>query len=282
MANDNVTPWLHRYAVFVAACTLALILAGACVTSEIRALPGSTVAPPLTSTSVFLEQTHSIAGISVDILTAGLAIWLLMADKRSWMRLLGGAALVAIVGESLLGNYPILHALLAPLLFALMTAIALFTSNDWAQGPDIAEHWWQPSLRSLAVLMPILVLMQIALGAAYRHNAMSVLWHILNALIVLLFILVVGVAVMRQYPEHRSLRPAALALVVITSTQVLLGFAVFLVLIISSGNNIALVVSSVAHVVTGSLTLAATVVVVIQIRRHLCDVARPPDTPPSE
>lgn len=194
----------------------------------------------------------------------------------------GGAALVAIVGESLLGNYPILHALLAPLLFALMTAIALFTSNDWAQGPDIAEHWWQPSLRSLAVLMPILVLMQIALGAAYRHNAMSVLWHILNALIVLLFILVVGVAVMRQYPEHRSLRPAALALVVITSTQVLLGFAVFLVLIISSGNNIALVVSSVAHVVTGSLTLAATVVVVIQIRRHLCDVARPPDTPPSE
>jgi heme A synthase len=214
----------------------------------------------------------------VGVLTAGLAIWIWIADRRSWMRTLGGIAVLAIVVESLLGSYAILHALLAPLLFALLSAIALFTSKDWARGPEPAEYRWQPSLRSIGVLMPILVILQIALGAAYRHNAMNVLWHIFNALLVLLFILVVGVFVMRQYPKHGSLRSAAHALVMIASTQVLLGFTVFLVLLISKGNNLTLVISSVAHVVTGSLTLAATVVMAIQIRRHMRDVAPPEDS----
>jgi heme A synthase len=276
MAIDTETPvayrkGLHRYVMFLGMCTLALILAGACVTSETRALPGSTEVPPPTPASVFLEQAHSAAGIAVDLLTAGLAVWLLVGDKRSW--LLGGIALAAIVVESLLGRVPVLHALLAPLLFALMAAVALFTSKGWAEGPEPAECRWRPSLRSLGVLMPVLVFMQIGLGAAYRHSAMGVLSHILNALIVLLFILIVGVFVMRQYPQHRSLHPAAHALVVITSVQVLLGFTVFLVLIMSSRNNLALVVASVAHVVNGSLALAAAVVMVIQIRRHLRDVA---------
>ena len=282
MANDKANSdtqlrALHRHVVFLAACTLMLILAGASVTSVIRALPGSTVAPPPTSTSRLLEQVHSIAGIVVDVLTGGLAIWLLVAEKRSTMRMSGAIALVVMVGESFLGGYPILHALVAPLLFTLLAAMAVFTSQSWAEGPEPADYRWQPSMRSLGILMPILVFVQIGLGAAYRHNAMGVLSHILNALLVLLFILVVGVFIMRQYPEHRSLRPAAHALVVITSVQVLLGFAVFLVLIISSGNNAALVVSSVAHVVNGSLALAATVVMVIQIRRHLRDVTPPPE-----
>jgi heme A synthase len=280
MAIDTDSPvgyikGLHRYVLFLAMCTLLLILAGACVTSETRALPGSTEVPPPTSTSMLLEQTHFAAGIAMDILTAGLAVWLMIAERRSWVRLLGGIASGAVVVESLLGRVPVLHALLAPVLFSLMVAIALFTSKGWAQGPEPADCRWRPSLRSLGILMPILAFMQIGLGAAYRHNTMGVLSHILNALIVLLFTLVVGVFVMRQYPQHRSLHPAAHALVVITSVQVLLGFTVFLVLIMSSRNNVALVVASVAHVVNGSLALAAAVVMVIQIRRHLRDVAPP-------
>jgi heme A synthase len=285
MENDTVSSsasaynaGLYAYSVLLAACTLVLIMMGACVTSEIRALPGSTVVPPPTSTSALLDQAHYIAGIAVGVLTAGLAIWIWVADRRSWMRTLGGIALLAIVAESLLGSFPILHALLAPLLFALLSAIALFTSKDWARGAEPAEYGWQPSLRSIGVLLPVIVFMQIALGAAYRHNAMGVLWHIFNALLVLLLILVVGVFVIRQYPKHRSLRPAAHALVIIASTQVLLGFTVFLVLLISKGNNLTLVISSVAHVVTGSLTLAATVIMVIQIRRHMRDVALPEDS----
>ncbi len=122
---------------------------------------------------------------------------------------------------------------------------------------------------SLGFAIPILVVLQIGLGAAFRHNAMGVLWHILNAMIVLLVILIVGIFVLRQYPEHPSLRPAALALVIIAGVQVLLGFSVYLVLLMSSENNSGLIVTGVLHVANGALTLAASVVLALQMRRNI-------------
>ena len=114
--------------------------------------------------------------------------------------------------------------------------------------------------------------LQITLGAAFRHNATGVVWHILNAGITLLLIMVLGVCVLRQFPEHPSLRPAAVWLLVITGVQVLLGFTVYMVMLIVSANNMTLIVSGVLHVMTGSLTLAASVVMWLEIRR--CDAAR--------
>jgi hypothetical protein len=84
---------------------------------------------------------------------------------------------------------------------------------------------------------------------------------------VLLLIMVWGVCVLRQYPEHPTLRPKAIALLVITGVQVLLGFAVYLVLLIVSRNNGALIVAGVLHVLNGSLTLAASVVLALELRR---------------
>jgi heme A synthase len=98
---------------------------------------------------------------------------------------------------------------------------------------------------------------------------MGVIWHILDAMIVLLVILMAGVFVLREYPDHPSLRPAALALLIITGVQVLLGFSVYLVLLISSENNSGLIVTGVLHVVNGSLTLAASVVLAIQMKQNI-------------
>jgi heme A synthase len=102
---------------------------------------------------------------------------------------------------------------------------------------------------------------------------MGVLWHILDALIVLAVAMVAGVCVIRQYEEHNSLRPAALALLIIAGVQVLLGFAVYLTLLMSSENNIGLIVTGVLHVVNGSLTLAASVVLAMQMNRNLIQLS---------
>ena len=67
---------------------------------------------------------------------------------------------------------------------------------------------------------------------SYRYRALGVLWHILNAMIVLLLILVVAVFLVRQFPQHPTLRPAAVALAVITAIQVMLGFTTFMMLIL--------------------------------------------------
>lgn len=251
-------PWAHRCAVLLAVLALMVIALGALLTSEIRTLPGA--ATPSTVSAPSLEQAHRVAGFALAFLTLGVAIW--VRNLAAWL------ALAAVVVDSLSTGSPIVHAFDAQVFFALVAAVAVLTSKSWQAGPKPVESQWNP-LRSLGMATVFLVFLQIALGATFRHNSMSVLWHILNAMIVLLVILIAGVFVLRQYPEHPTLRPAALALVIVAGVQVLLGFSVYLVLLMSSENNTGLIITGVLHVVNGALTLAASVVFAMQIQRNL-------------
>jgi len=253
-------PWLHRSAILLAILTLIVIALGASLTSEIRPLPGATAPSPEVVSAPGLEQAHRIGGYAVALITLGLAAW--------YSSLIGWIAPAMVIVESILGGVPIIHAWLSPIFFALLVVIAVLTSKGWQGGPVPVENQWKP-LRPLASAIPILVLIQIGLGAAFRHNSMGVLMHILNAMIVLLAILVPGIFVLRQYPEHPSLRPAAITLLIITGVQVLLGFSVYMVLLVSSENNPGLVITGVMHVFNGALTLAASVVLTMQIHRNI-------------
>jgi heme A synthase len=154
-------------------------------------------------------------------------------------------------------------------------ALAVFTSTRFAAGPELVDDKFG-TLRKTVLWMIALVLVQIALGASYRYNVLGVIWHILNAMVVLILILVVGVLTLKQYPAHPALRPAALALVVIAGAQVLLGFATFLVLLMVSKNTPALVDVSMAHITIGAVTLAASVAMAIQIRYSIRAVVSEP------
>ena len=84
--------WLHRYAIVLSVCTLFLVMAGASVTSKEAGLsvpdwPLSygKVMPPMTG-GVLFEHGHRLAGTIVGLLTIGLLVWVLIAEKRSWMR----------------------------------------------------------------------------------------------------------------------------------------------------------------------------------------------------
>jgi heme A synthase len=252
-------PWLHRFAILVIVLMFLLIGAGAALTSNIRGLPGTNPGP--VGTAPGLRQFHVFFAVGVALLTVALAIFV-----RSTM---GWIALAAVIVEGGLGSYgAIAHAIVAPILFAGLVAIAVQTSDSWSRPPVPANDLWPP-LRTMSILAPILVVVQIILGAAFRHNATGVVWHILDAGIVLLLIMVLGMCVVRQFPEHPSLSPAAVWLLVITGVQVLLGFTVYMVILIVSANNATLIVSSVLHVMTGALTLAASVVMLLAIKR--CD-----------
>lgn len=251
-------PLAHRISILTAILALAVIALGALLTSEIRTMPGATT--PSTVTAPAIEQAHRIAGYVLAGLTLVMAIT--AANAAGWASLAFGIA------EIFLGGVPALHAILSPVYVSLVVATAVMTSKSWQDGPRLTPSQWGP-LRPLGICVPILILLQVGLGAAFRHNAMSVLWHILNALIVILVILIAGVFVLRQYPDHPALRPAALALVIIAGIQVLLGFTVYMVLLVSSENNMGLIVTGVLHVVNGALTLAAGLVLCIEMERNL-------------
>src|SRR5204863_1638828 len=148
-------------------------------------------------------------------------------------------------------------------------AIAVLTSKKWQEGPEPVQDYGWPSLRTLAILTPVLVLVQIALGAGFRHRAFGLLPHVIGAMLVPLVILLTGIFVLQQFPKHRSLRPAAVALLSISGVQVFLGVIAYIARINAAEYPLAMVLTTVAHVATGGLTLAASVVLAIQIRRNV-------------
>ncbi|HTC86980.1 MAG TPA: hypothetical protein VK686_01710 [Bryobacteraceae bacterium] len=268
MKTEN--PWLHRYAIFVAFCALIAIAAGALVTSLARPLAGpiAATAPAVAGTAQFWH--HMIGGVVV-VLMLGLAIG--QSTRLAWIGF-GVGVLDGILGARAITNAlpqlaGILHALLAQVFFGAIVAIAVVTSESWKRGPELIDDTWRPSLRSLAVAVPAIILLQTTLGASYRYRALGVIWHILNAMIVLLLILIVAVFLVRQFPLHPTLRPASVTLAVITSIQVMLGFTTFMMLILFPETSLAVVITSVLHVITGSLTFAAGLALAIVIRYNI-------------
>jgi heme A synthase len=200
-------------------------------------------------------------------------IWARQLQKLGGIALLigwaeGGFAVKAVM-HALAPWTDIFHALLGQIFFASIVAIVVCTSENWRRGPEFIEDSWRPSLKSLTIAIPSILLLQITLGAAYRYRALGVIWHILNAMIVLLLILIVAIFLIRQFPQHRRLRPAAVSVAVITSIQVLLGFTTFMMLILFPETSLAVVITSVLHVTTAALTLGAGVSLAILIRHDI-------------
>jgi cytochrome c oxidase assembly protein subunit 15 len=261
------------------------VVAGAAVTSKEAGLsvpdwPLSygQVMPPMIG-GVKFEHGHRMVATFVGMLTIGLAIWLQRVDSRSWMRKLGWISLAAVIGQGILGGLTVLlllppgvsiaHACLAQLFFSTMLAITVFTSKRWQEGPQMVDdHGW-PSLRTLAIVVPVMVLAQVALGAAFRHRVLGVMPHVIGAMVVALALMLLGMFVLHQFPAHRGLRRAAHSMLGVTFLQVFLGIAAYFARLEAATKPTLMVLTTVAHVALGALTLATTIVLSIQIRRNV-------------
>jgi hypothetical protein len=245
----------HRYAVFVAFCTLLLPMSGAAVTSS-RDQPRQA-----------LFQNIHTAGAAVEILLVIGLFVCLFRTRAGWSIL----ALV-IADAAVRSSGPVagtLHAFLAAVLFAATAAISQFTSPSWEREPEFVQDYGWPSLRFLSGAAAFLVAVQVGFGAGFRHGAVGVLPHLLGALVVALFIMIVGAFVTHQFPQHASLRPIAVALMSITGIQVFLGMAAFLMRLMNMAGTMAFLGISVGHVATGSLTFAVCVMLAVEIRRSV-------------
>jgi heme A synthase len=265
MKNNNLL--LHRFAIFVALFALVAIVLGAVVTSLERPIAANAAV----SINPAFDFWHHMTGGVVVVLMLGLAIGL--RSQLGWIGLAAGIIDGILGARAITNALPqlsgILHALLAQVFFGCIVAIAVITSAGWNRGPEPIEDTWRPSLRSLAIAVPAIILLQTTLGASYRYRALGVIWHILDAMIVLLLVLCVAIFLIRQFPQHPTLRPAAITLAVITSVQVLLGFTTFMMLILFPETSLAVVITSVLHVTTGALTFGAGLALAFLIRFNI-------------
>jgi heme A synthase len=259
-------PWLHRLAILLAITALLLIIGGAMVG------PGSQPTPAAMS-------THRIAATAVSLLTLVVTLWLIFKDPRPPARRLAWITLAIAILQDSVGHAAVLtlvpitagiaHALMAPLFFAATVAIVAVTSPAWRRGHEHVRDYGWPSMRSLAILTPILVVLQILLGAAFRQKALTLLPHVLGAMFVVLVILLESIFVLQQFPTHRALRPAAKTLLGVAFGQVFLGLTALIMKSMANDTDPAVVITVASHVTGGALTLAATIVLSILIRRNV-------------
>jgi cytochrome c oxidase assembly protein subunit 15 len=189
---------LHRFAKFLVACTVLLILAGSLVTSHDAGLsvpdwPTSygwnmfTFPPSMWVANILYEHGHRLIASTVGFLTIIMAVWLWRAEPRRWLRWFGVATLGSVIAQGLLGGLTVLfflpavistaHAGLAEIFFCMTVAIAIFTSPGWIAGyapgteprPGLSGEPG-PTLRLLATATTVLIYTQIIVGATMRHT----------------------------------------------------------------------------------------------------------------
>src|SRR5215467_11142401 len=106
---------LYRFAKFVVACTVLLILAGSLVTSHGAGLsvpdwPTSygwnmfTFPPSMWVGNILFEHGHRLVASGVGVLTIVLLVSLWAAGTPAWLRWFGVAGLFAVIAQGLLGG----------------------------------------------------------------------------------------------------------------------------------------------------------------------------------
>ncbi|MCU1271442.1 MAG: hypothetical protein JWN74_2736 [Acidobacteriaceae bacterium] len=290
-APTPFNPGFHRFAVFTACATFVLIIAGALVTSNDAGLSvpdwptsyGHVFRLPPWIGGIRYEHSHRvIAGFTI-FLTAAIALWTWLADRRRWMKALAIGALGTIIVQAILGGMTVLHflppaistahAAIAQTFFCIAVSIAVFSGRKWVEeATSVVTDSDRPTLLSLALLSIFILYVQLVFGALFRHHGLPWWPHVLNAVTVALILTWTGVRALLQFPRVEAIRRPAVMLLFILVLQLCLGFAAFLTRVVWSEGapqpEFSMVIATVSHVAVGALLLATTAVLTLQVWRH--------------
>jgi len=285
-------PALHRFAIFVACVTLVLIVAGALVTSNDAGLSvpdwptsyGSYYKLPQWTGGIRYEHSHRMIAQFVGFCTIILAGWTWFTEKRRWLRFLSVAALATVIIQGVLGGLTVLfflppavssaHAAVAQTFFCIAVLIAMFTSQSWIEEvPRIEMDPRRPSLFTLTLLSIFVLYVQLILGAMFRHKGLSWWPHVVHAGVVVFVLTWTAIRALSIYSRIQAIRRPAIMLLSLVMAQLCLGFLAFLTRV-EWGRDAAqpempMVLSTVTHVAVGALLLATTVVLAVQVWRHV-------------
>jgi cytochrome c oxidase assembly protein subunit 15 len=281
--------WPHRLAVITAAATVLLIFVGGVVTNT-----GSGLAVPDWPTTfgynmflypwskmiggILYEHSHRLLGSAVGLLTIALAVSLWAADARRWVRWVGVAAVAAVIVQGVLGGLRVVlldqplamvHGCFAQAFFALLVALAVFTSRWWYESARIEPLVAARSLRSFSIVTAAMVYVQIAVGALVTHVGGGWLHlHVLVAVAVVVHVVLLARHVLGQHADRTELRRPALQLLGLTALQWALGLALLGqrmgVMLLPPGPALLLPTT---HRITGALILGVAVMLTLRLVR---------------
>jgi cytochrome c oxidase assembly protein subunit 15 len=179
---------VHALLAFTSICTLVLIFSGGLVTSK---GVGMTVPDWPTSYGynmflfpvsrwvggIFYEHTHRLIASGVGLLTMIAAIWLLVAEPRRWVKILGGAAFVAVVIQGILGGFRvtlfkdeigIFHGMLAQAFLSTLVILTVVTAPAYIRG-SFQRGFSSRRFRWSVLGLTALIFAQLGIAATMRH-----------------------------------------------------------------------------------------------------------------
>lgn len=255
---------------------------------------------------LFIEHGHRLLGALVGLLTTGFVVAVYRYDQRSWLRRLALIALAGVCVQGALGGMRVLldqrtlamlHGCVGPAFFALTVALAAVTSRRWRfEAAQVDPR--AGKLRRLALFTAGLAYLQIVLGAQLRHTPVeagisffriALYFHLFVAVALFAHIIAIALAAFRMRAKCAVVRRSVSVLMLLITAQVSLGASTWVVKygwphwvgehVFTESYTVqredffsSLIVTG--HVATGSLILAAAVLLTVQAFRYL--------TPPSD
>jgi cytochrome c oxidase assembly protein subunit 15 len=249
---------------------------------------------------LFIEHGHRLWATLAGLVTIVLVLAEWRCDERRWARWLSLGALGFIIGQGILGGMRVrmddvlfarIHGCVGPAFFALTVALAVVTSPWWRQAGYQRELPHGAALGRLALATVALAYLQLVLGSALRHMPVSAtpsdfraaaLFHVLVAVALFAQIVWLTAAVLRTAGAERKLVRPAVALSLLVLVQIGLGLGTWVVkygwpIWLGGGEHLAAFVVqaegwwqahiTTAHVATGSLILAVSLVLALRSLR---------------
>jgi heme a synthase len=234
---------------------------------------------------VRIEHAHRLYGAAVGLATLLLAGWLLVFERRTWIKWLGVLAVVAVIVQGVLGGTRVtevstvlaaVHGCMGQAFFGLLVTLCVLTGRSWSKaGQAVVDS---ERLRPRALVNLGLVASQIGVGSWLRHygSRSALVAHGLLGLAVWAHLLFFSWRVERGRASFKPLVAGARAAAASSTLQIVLGIVAMLYLLPFDGIprpvTFYQAVVRTGHQTNGALLLAATIVTTLRTWRHL---ARP-------
>jgi heme A synthase len=242
-----------------------------------------------------IEHSHRLAGYIVGtcIIVLALALW--RREPRRWVRWMGMAALAGVIIQGLLGGFRVqlnalvgrdlalVHGCFAQLVFALLAAVALFTSRSWITATTMAATLEGTRLRHWSLATAGLIYVQIVLGGIVRHTEffLGPRLHLIGAFAVIATVVWLLKLVLDLPVREKPLWNSTLLLACLVVMQLFLGVEAWLGKFLSKEwpqlqpLTVHPDLLRSLHFLAGSLIFATSVVVVLQVHRRIASQVKP-------
>ena len=232
------------------------------------------------SFGVLVEHGHRLYGAAVGVFTIVLMVDLLAFDRRRWVKTLGVFALLAVIGQGVLGGIRVqkastllamVHGTTGQAFFALMALLVAVTARSWFVRRRPVDPGRARGLAWMAGLALMAAYLQVVLGAWLRHfpSVGALGLHAGSALAVIGLTMATHVAVARGRDEWPGLVGPSRAMATLLLVQIALGVGSWLVLRPFDGRphavtNLAAFVRT-AHQANAALFLGACVLLLARL-----------------